>query len=598
MNRSLARATWVAAVVAAAVVATVSAQGARVAALPAGQAVTAVTAGRSFTCAVTVDGRLACWGANTYGQLGDGSNTNRSVPVLVLGGAVAGTTVARVAAGQDHSCAVTTTGAVSCTGSNYWGQLGDGSQTYSNLHVPATGGALSGQSASLISVGAAHSCVIAALTWASCWGFNNTGQVGDGSTDNAITSPRWVATQGYLSIDAGEMHTCAVSSLNTVLCWGYNNAGQVGDGTTTNRGTPVAISGGALTGTQVTAVNAGLDHTCAITAAQTVACWGGNSDGQLGDGTTANRTTPVAVTGGTLAGAAVVEIAAGNAFTCALTAANKVACWGRNSSGQLGDDSTTSSVLPVNVNTQAFGNEAITSLAAGYDHVCAITTTGTVGCWGENQWGQLGDGTTVDRLHPVSIAVVPATLPLAPTQLTATSNPNATVGLTWTAAADGGRPIVDYVVQYSTNGSTWLTFADGRSNVTRATVTGLKKGTTYTFRVAAVTGQGTGAFSTTARAVSASSPGTPSSLLLTAGTAQITLSWKAPSSNGGAAISDYVIQISTDGSNWSVVNGGVSTALTYTCSGLQGGRRYYFRVAAVNITGQGAFTAAKYTTAK
>ncbi len=561
---------------------------------PAGQAVTTVTAGRSFTCAVTLDGRLACWGANTYGQLGDGSNTNRSIPVLVLGGALSGASVRQVSAGQDHTCALTTAGAVACSGSNYWGQLGDGTQTFRNTFVSASGGVLTGQTSSQVSVGAAHGCVIAATSWASCWGFNNTGQVGDGSTDNAITSPRWVATQGYTSIEAGEMHTCAITTTKLTSCWGYNSVGQVGDSSTTNRATPVLITGGALAGTQVVAISAGLNHTCAITIVQTLACWGGNTDGQLGDGTTTNRSVPVAVTGGALAGQTVVAVSAGNAFTCVLTGSGNVACWGRNTSGQLGDNTTTSRTLPVSVDDQMFGSETISALAAGYDHACAVSATGTLGCWGENQWGQLGDGTTTDRLRPVSIAVVPATVPLAPTQLAATSNPDATIGITWTAPADGGRPIVDYVVQSSIGGTTWTTFADGTSTSTRATVTGLKQGTTYTFRVAAVNGEGRSSFSSQATAISARPPGSPSSLALTAQVGKIVATWKTPTSNGGAPITDYVIQISTDGKAWSTIADGVSTSLTYTCTGLTSGRRYYIRVAATNAAGTGGFTGSKY----
>jgi alpha-tubulin suppressor-like RCC1 family protein len=193
---------------------------------------------------------------------------------------------------------------------------------------------------------------------------------------------------------AGVFHTCALTSSAGVKCWGRNVRGELGDGTTTERDTPVDVTG--LT-SRAAAVAAGYVHTCAVTTDGGVKCWGSNSEGQLGDGTTIDRHTPVDVAGLASTAAAVTG---GSAHTCALTTGGGVQCWGRNESGQLGDGTTTGRRTPVDVILQANG---VAAVAAGQVHTCAVTTGGGVKCWGWNRYGQLGDGTTIDRLTPVDV---------------------------------------------------------------------------------------------------------------------------------------------------------------------------------------------------
>src|SRR5208282_693602 len=190
------------------------------------------------------------------------------------------------------------------------------------------------------------------------------------------------------------LHTCALLSNGTVECWGYNSNGQLGNGTTTNSSTAVAVSG--LSGA-ATAIAAGQDHTCALLSNGTVECWGYNSNGQLGNGTTTNSSTPVAVSG--LSGA--TAIAAGELHTCVLLSGGTVECWGYNSNGQLGNGTTTDSSTPVTVSGLS---GTATAIAAGELHTCVLLSGGTVECWGYNSNGQLGNGTTTDSSTPVTVS--------------------------------------------------------------------------------------------------------------------------------------------------------------------------------------------------
>jgi alpha-tubulin suppressor-like RCC1 family protein len=352
--------------------------------------VSAIAAGGNHTCAVTTGGGVKCWGFNGNGQLGDGTTTQQATPVDVSG-LTSG--VSAIAAGQFHTCALTTGGGVTCWGLNRNGQLGDGT-TAPRLTPVDVSGLTSGVSA--IAAGLAHTCAVTTGGGVKCWGFNGTGQLGDGTVNLRVT-PVDVSglTSGVSAIAAGLAHTCAVTTGGGVKCWGLNGNGQLGDGTTTQRTTPVDISG--LT-SGVSAIAAGGSHTCALTTVGGVKCWGSNSNGQLGDGTTTQRTSPVDISGLT---SGVSAIAAGQFHTCALTTGGGVKCWGMNGNGQLGDGTTSQRTTPVDVSGLTSG---VSTIAAGRDHTCALTTGGGVKCWGFNSNGQLGDGTTSQRTAPVDVS--------------------------------------------------------------------------------------------------------------------------------------------------------------------------------------------------
>jgi len=354
-----------------------------------GVAVGSIDAGSSHTCAVTAPGAVWCWGRNGYGQLGDGTTTTRLTPVAVSG---LGSSAAAVSAGDYFTCATTNAGTSLCWGANAYGKLGDGTTT--DRWTPVTVG-MQGSGVVSVSAGTSHACAVTSVGAVWCWGDNTYGTVGDG-TSSFRTTPVGVIGfgSGVAAVAAGDYHTCAITSAGGVLCWGANSYGQLGDGTTTYRLAPVAVSGLA---SDVVAASAGYRHTCVVTSAGAVWCWGRNDYGQLGDGTTTDRTTPVAVSG---LESGVVAIATGTSHSCASTSAGAVRCWGSNSGGQLGDGTTTNRPTPVTVSGLGSGAVAVT---AGDGHSCALTSGGAVSCWGWNFYGQLGDGTTTQRATPVTV---------------------------------------------------------------------------------------------------------------------------------------------------------------------------------------------------
>ena len=220
---------------------------------------------------------------------------------------------------------------------------------------------------------------------------NNNGQLGDGTMTDTARPVQVTALGSVVQVSAGDSHTCARKTDGTLWCWGYNNQGTLGDGTTTRRTSPVQVT--AL-GASVVEVSAGGAQTCARKADGTLWCWGGNSDGAVGDGTMTDALTPVQVTA---LGSDVAEVDAGNAFTCARKTDNTLWCWGANTFGKLGDGTVIGHPLPAQV--IALGN-MVAHVALGYENVCVLKTDGTTWCWGLNLFGTVGDGTTTDRLTP------------------------------------------------------------------------------------------------------------------------------------------------------------------------------------------------------
>ncbi len=347
-----------------------------------------VSAGEGDSCGLTTGGNGYCWGSNHRGQLGDGTTTDRPTPVLVSGSF----SFALFSALSDHTCGVTTGGDTYCWGLNDQGQLGDGTTTDRATPVLVSGGL----SFASLSSGENNTCGLT-TTGADvyCWGRNDLGQLGDGTTAERRTP---VLVSGGLSfaslnVDGGHGHSCGLTTGGDAYCWGSNRDGQLGDGTTTNRLAPVPVSGGV----DFAALSSGGFHSCGVTTGGAGYCWGANSSGQLGDSTTTDRLAPVLVFGGL----SFALLTAGFNHSCGLTTGGNAYCWGSNSEGQLGDGTTTDRLIPVLVT----GGLVFASLVLGDRHSCALATTGGGAyCWGENFFGQLGDGTTTARSEPVRVS--------------------------------------------------------------------------------------------------------------------------------------------------------------------------------------------------
>jgi alpha-tubulin suppressor-like RCC1 family protein len=356
-----------------------------------GLTLAAVTTGAFHSCGVTTSGVAYCWGANFSGQLGDGTTTRRLSPALVSGGPI----FAEVDAGGVNTCGLTTNGVAYCWGNNGYGQVGDGTMdTNRTTPVPVLGG----HTFAAVSGGEDHTCALTTSGVAYCWGSNFTGMLGDGTTTDRTTPVLVSGGLTFAAVSAGAFHTCGVTTSGVAYCWGSNSSGQLGDGTTTfSRTTPVLVLGGLT----FAAVSAGEFHSCGVTTSGAAYCWGSNFHGRLGDGTTTSRLSPVPVSGGLTFAA----LSAGN-HSCGVTTSGVAYCWGNNDRGQLGDGSTTNRTSPALVSgglsfaAVSVGGESPTALMR---HSCGVTTNDAAYCWGGNFDGQLGDGTQINRLVPVRV---------------------------------------------------------------------------------------------------------------------------------------------------------------------------------------------------
>jgi alpha-tubulin suppressor-like RCC1 family protein len=356
--------------------------------------VRAIAAGGGYTCALTIAGGVKCWGNNARGQLGNGTNINAPTPVDVsdLSSGVSAITVSRDNFGS-HTCAVTNVGGVKCWGANYAGQLGNGTTTATSTPVDVSG---LGSGVSAITAGGLHTCALTSAGGVKCWGANGLGELGNGTTDNSLT-PIDVSglSSGVSAIAAGQNHTCALTDVGGMKCWGWNGSGQLGNSTTNHTSTPVDVSG---LRSDVRAIAIGDDHTCALITVGSMKCWGLNRSGQLGNGTTINASTPRDVSG---LSSDVGAIAAGHEHTCNLTSAGGVKCWGSNTFGQLGNGTTGNTSTPAAV-SGLISN--FTAIATSYFHTCALTSVGGVKCWGLNGAGQLGNGTRSTVSTPADVS--------------------------------------------------------------------------------------------------------------------------------------------------------------------------------------------------
>jgi alpha-tubulin suppressor-like RCC1 family protein len=355
-------------------------------------------------CVLFDDETAACWGSNDQGNLGTGSFVARSLPTPIVdsGGqnTLSGITGFSGGAGYEHKCALLRGGGISCWGYNLNGQLGRGAVDPDRSAVPSSPLDSSSQPFADVSqavTGVGYTCVLRTNGEVWCWGYNGYGNLGDGTTTNRLTPVRVQGLSGTITqLTSGRYHVCVLLSDATARCWGCNINGQLGNNATVNGQTsPVTVltdsSGAPLGG--ISALVAGGMGTCALLSDRTIRCWGSNTYGELGNGTTSASATPlpVAVTGIT---DAVSLSVSPNSLACAVHADATASCWGLNIHGRLGNNTTTNSSIPVKVlSSPGVPLQGIAEIAPGNFSNCArLTERRKVYCWGQSAYGRLGFG--------------------------------------------------------------------------------------------------------------------------------------------------------------------------------------------------------------
>jgi alpha-tubulin suppressor-like RCC1 family protein len=358
-------------------------------AAPPAAKVSTLAAGGGSSC--RIDGStasLSCWGMNDMGQLGHGTSGSPSSTPLSVN-LGAGRTALAVALGVDHACAILDDQSVACWGSNAQAQMGQPA----NLLANATPVMMPGLKAQALSLGATHSCALTPSGTVQCWGSNSKGQLGQSisALTQSITPVTVAGLSSIKAVVSGYNFSCALSTTGTVQCWGDNQSGQLGNASTTDSATPVQPIG--LSGVQTLA--AGAYHVCAATAS-TVSCWGRNDQGQLGHSTgTPLVSSPTAVPS---VGAGITQLGAGSAHSCALSSTGSVNCWGSNTSKQL-SGAGAGGTSPVSVTLSG-----ASQIALGATHSCAqLGSTNQTQCWGAGTSGRLGPNASADSASAVVV---------------------------------------------------------------------------------------------------------------------------------------------------------------------------------------------------
>lgn len=390
-----------------------------------GVATAQVSVGTGFHCYLERSGEVLCSGLNDFGQLGSGTIGHSSLGskrVVGVEGSGALSQVVRISSAEQHSCAVDALGAVYCWGrNNSMGLLGNASQLDSGTPVRVKGVGGVGYLADIVEVSTAsfHTCAVSAIGAVYCWGENGSGYgaLGNGSTVSSgiPVQVKGVGGVGFLTnvvqVDNGNWFTCALTGAGEVYCWGANNYGQAGRGTTfgtTNTPAQVlAPSGTSGTLSGIRAIAAGSENNCALTYGGTVYCWGMGSQGQLGNGIRANSSVPIPAkeVGGSGDLTGIKAFSGGSYNQCALKETGQVICWGTNGSGQLGNGTQVSSTPPTYV--KGVGNvgllENVASLSAGVWGACAVHVDKSVSCWGGGSDGAFSVGASLQVLTPIKV---------------------------------------------------------------------------------------------------------------------------------------------------------------------------------------------------
>jgi alpha-tubulin suppressor-like RCC1 family protein len=373
---------------------------------PTGVSFTQISTGSDHNCAIGNDTKTYCWGMGHVGQLGNNQTADRPDPVEVLAvqssSGPSGTAVqfVRVATGNSHSCAIGNDSNTYCWGMNDSGYLGNGTTAGSPTPVPVN--RPMGVIFTDLAIGEIHTCAIGNDSKTYCWGSNGSGELGDGSINQSRYTPTPVSAPPgvtFTQVAAGRSHTCALGNDSRAYCWGQGGFGQLTNGTYS--GSPIPTQVNTPAGVTFTRITTGGYHTCALGNDSKTYCWGYNADGTLGIGSTTEQTNPVPVNAPP--GVLLTDPAAGYAHTCASGNNAQAYCWGAGGFGQLGNGGVVNQTVPIAVN--APGGVTLTGLATGSNHTCALGTDSKTYCWGDGSSGQLGNGATAQQTNPVAVNV-------------------------------------------------------------------------------------------------------------------------------------------------------------------------------------------------
>jgi alpha-tubulin suppressor-like RCC1 family protein len=349
--------------------------------------VASVSVGDGQSCVLYSNGTVKCWGLNIVGQVGDGTTTDRHSAVPVSGV----TSAIKVIAGDRNTCVMTSDGNLVCWGDNADHQLGSAT-TAAYSATPAVIPDVSGIKD--FAVGYQHICAITSSGTVKCWGNNSDGQLGNGTILSSTTPVTATDVTNAKALSANHRHTCAMTTGGSVFCWGLSWISQT---TPTRRLSPTQVENIS----NAVSIASGADSDYALLSDYTVAAWGMNNYGQLGDGNT-SKTEYTDLARIVIPSFSASRIFAGGFEACAIVTDGSLNCWGSNDYGELGIGSATPATAhatPVAVP----GMSSTAFAAVGGNSVCAIPTNGGVKCWGWNIFGQLGDGTTTDSASPTSV---------------------------------------------------------------------------------------------------------------------------------------------------------------------------------------------------
>ena len=553
-----------------------------------------IASGLGYSCRVLDTGHVACWGKNTSGQLGNGSaSTSTTIPVLVSGIS----TATAVSIGSIHACALLADTTVKCWGRGEHGRLGDGATTnrsepvtvYTSGTTPLTG-------VSALALGYQSSCALLAVGTVSCWGDNNSWQLGS-DPSATVTSSSFARTvpdlSGAKAIASGNMHVCVVMSDDTPQCWGLGSSGQLGNGSFSNAApTPVTLAGV----TTVKAIVGGYGHTCVIKKADdVVGCWGSNWDGETGagSGTMYELTLVTPQIGTNNVTAKAISISASN--TCVVTLGDEIACWGRYMDG--------GSKRPTGFGSTAFAREVLTgsngttAVAVGDRHGCATFTGGTMKCWGLNEYasgdgaGALANSSTVSSptafVSSLNAAVSSITFTDPGSKTTADTTFSVVASSSSGVAVDLG---VDTPDVCTISGTTITIVAHGTCTI-NAGQAELTVSNTKWFKPASVTRN-----VTIGIAPPTASTGTASDIRNTSATVSGGVRASLASTTVSFEYSTSAAFSSATSVSGGSVTGGSLNAVTGALTNLAPGTKYWFRVKAVNSAGTTTGNAESFTT--